>query len=577
MIQTEFTPATVLPHVLAAVAEAGAMIRAEFHRPGGPRGSASKAAIDTEVELRLKAQLLALMPCGWRGEETPAHPSANGWEWVVDPQDGTSDFLAGARGSAVSVALLRQGDPVLGVVHAPLWPDDGGEMISWAEGAEISRNGRPVAPEPGFAEPVVAVGRSGLVAAKSLRALVLPSPAFRLALAAVGLVDAATSHTRPLAAWDIAGGLALLKGAGKVAVGLRGISVDLQHNSFCGIIGGRAEVVARLLACPPRHLANPVRPALPKARVADAARLSRAQGCLLGLLAGDALGSQVEFQTAADIARRHPGGPRDLVDGGTWNLIAGQPTDDGEMALSLAGALVAKGGFDAGATAAAYVGWGRSGPFDIGSTTSAGLAALARGGRAVSESQANGALMRVAPIGIACAGDPARAAQWAQADARLTHPSAVCRAASAAFAAAVAVGLAGADAATMAAVAEANATDPAVRACLRAAHSAPPADVQRNMGWVLIALQNAFHHLLAGHTLEAALIDTVAAGGDTDTNAAICGALIGAAQGRGALPLRWQNAVLTCRPGGPRPRPPGLWPDQALQLAEALLALAKKP
>ena len=576
MIQTQIAPASLLPFVIDAIAEAGAMIRAEFHRPGGPRGAGSKAAIDTEVEHLLKARLLALLPCGWRGEETEALAANDGWEWVVDPQDGTADFLAGHRGSAVSVALLRQGDPVLGVVHAPLWPDDDGEMIAWAEGAHLSRNGRPVVAETGFAAPVVAVGLAGLVSAKDLRALPLPSPAFRLALAAVGEVAAATSHTRGLAAWDIAGGLALLKGAGKPAVDLHGQPIDLRRAAFSGVIGGEAAVVARLLSDPPRHVGAGARPGLPAARVADAGRLAKAQGCLLGLLAGDALGSQVEFQSAAEIARRHPGGPRDLIDGGTWNLIAGQPTDDGEMALSLAGALLAARGFEARAVAAAYVGWRRSGPFDIGSTTSGGIAALARGGRSVSDSQANGALMRVAPIGIACAGHPARAADWAAEDAGLTHPSPVCRAASAAFAAAIAVGIAGADGATMAEVALHHSSDPAVRACLQAARHAPPAEYQRNMGWVLIALQNAFYHLSAGQSLEPALRATVAAGGDTDTNAAICGALLGAAQGRAAVPLRWRHAVLTCRPGGPRPRPATLWPDRALPLAEALLTLAQE-
>jgi hypothetical protein len=66
------------------------------------------------------------------------------------------------------------------------------------------------------------------------------------------------------------------------------------------------------------------------------------------VLAGDALGSAVEFRTAADIARDHPRGVTTLTDGGTWNLIAGQPTDDSEMALALARSLVARGGFKPG-------------------------------------------------------------------------------------------------------------------------------------------------------------------------------------------------------------------------------------
>ena len=57
----------------------------------------------------------------------------------------------------------------------------------------------------------------------------------------------------------------------------------------------------------------------------DTAALSRAQGCLLGQLAGDALGSLVEFQTPEQIRRDHPNGVRELADGGMWDTIAGQP------------------------------------------------------------------------------------------------------------------------------------------------------------------------------------------------------------------------------------------------------------
>jgi hypothetical protein len=67
----------------------------------------------------------------------------------------------------------------------------------------------------------------------------------------------------------------------------------------------------------------------------------------------------------------------------------------------------------------------------------------------------------------------------------------------------------------------------------------------------------------------------VAQGGDTDTNAAICGALLGAAQGSEAVPMRWRMAILACRPieelGALQPRPPRYWPDDLPALAEALI------
>ncbi len=123
--------------------------------------------------------------------------------------------------------------------------------------------------------------------------------------------------------------------------------------------------------------------------------LNRAQGCLLGQLAGDALGSLVEFQSPVQILRRYPQGVRLLADGGTWNTIAGQPTDDSEMALLLARMLVKLGTYDPAAAREAYIYWLNSEPFDCGSTIYSGLR-----GSLNPDSQANGAMMRISPLGI---------------------------------------------------------------------------------------------------------------------------------------------------------------------------------
>ncbi len=84
--------------------------------------------------------------------------------------------------------------------------------------------------------------------------------------------------------------------------------------------------------------------------------VARAQGCLLGQLAGDALGSLVEFRTPASIRSEYPAGVRDLADGGAWNTIAGQPRDDSEMALTLARLLANSKAYDAGAAREGYAG-----------------------------------------------------------------------------------------------------------------------------------------------------------------------------------------------------------------------------
>lgn len=586
-------PADLLDAVLASAERAGAMIRAEFHRVGGPRGSGSHAEIDAEVEAALRADLSALHPCDWRGEELARRMTGHPDVWAVDPQDGTSAFLKGYRGPAVSVALLRHGQPVLGVVYAPTAPDDRGDLIAWAEGRALTRNGQRVnrlSPRSYDATTVLALNeQAGDYAAinhsrfspAGLRAI--PSIAYRLALAAVGEVDAAISLTKGLDSYDIAGGHALLIGAGGVLVQADGAPVYHGRGSFAGCIGGAPEVVADVVRCRPQAGGPRVarKPARPAKREADPLVLDRAQGALLGLLAGDALGAQVEFLDAATIRSRHPQGVTELRAGGTWNLLAGQPTDDGEMALALARSIVAARGYDPAQAGAAYVAWGQSKPFDMGATTRAGIDALAGRGRANPQSQANGALMRAAPIGVAAKGVPNRAGAWARADAALTHPHPVCQSANAAFCAAIAVGVAGGDREAMfmaaydfAIVHDGLEAEP-VREVLRAAASSAPTEFMQNQGWVLIALQNAFHHLVAGTPLAEAVIKTVAQGGDTDTNAAICGALLGAADGRSALPVSWQSRILGCRalplPQVTHPRPATYWPDDAMELAEALL------
>jgi ADP-ribosylglycohydrolase/fructose-1,6-bisphosphatase/inositol monophosphatase family enzyme len=560
-------PAAVLPAVVDAVREAGAMLRAEFHRPRGPRGQGGHAPVDAEIERRLRERLLPLGEAGWLGEETGRTLARSAFTWVVDPNDGTRAFLKRLRGFSVSVALLRAGRPVLGVVFAPTAPDDGGDLIAWAEGTVLTRNGaavaRPAVERTALTwDSVVAMNeRAADYAAANAsrlapaRFVAVPSVAYRLALAAAGEIDAGIGLVAGLAPWDVAGGHALLIGAGRTLVDLGGAPIAYcEGASYHGCIGAAPDLAAALVArdlsaavgrgYAPRH------PARLRVPVAVAQTLSRAHGVLLGQLVGDALGSAVEFLGAGEIRRRHPEGVRDLTPGGTWNLIAGQPTDDGEMALALARSLVAEGALDAAAVGRAYVDWRRSGPFDIGGTTRAGITAIAAGAQAVSDSQANGALMRVSPIG---------------------------------YCAAIATGVAGADAETMWALAHAHAGEgpgaDAVRARLEAARDRGPDSFETNQGWVLTALHNAFRWLLSGAPLEHAMVATVASGGDTDTTAAICGALLGAAQGREAVPLRWRRLVLSCRPlpgpGVVHPRPPVFWPDDALDLAEALLAAGR--
>ena len=319
----------------------------------------------------------------------------------------------------------------------------------------------------------------------------------------------------------------------------------------------------------------------PSEQAADSGMLARAQGCLLGQLAGDALGSQVEFQTPEWILEHHPGGVRDLADGGTWNTLAGQPTDDSEMALSLARLLVRLGRYDPEGARKTYVDWLESDPFDCGGTIRSGLR-----GELIPESQANGAMMRISPLGIFGARHSlAEVAEWARQDAALTHPNAVCQQANALFAMAIADAIRAPRSAlqvhrNIAGWAEQRECDASLLDTVRESVFTPPSDYVEQQGWVLVAFQNALWQLLHAPSLEEALVNTVMRGGDTDTNAAICGALLGAVEGRAAVPARWVECIRTCRPTAGRqrvhrPRPRCYWPVDALELAEKLVRVER--
>lgn len=603
---------------VGAARAAAALLAAEFHRPGGPRGVGDQCPVDNEAEEAIRTALLAAFPdFGFIAEEAPARDVAprdpGHHAWVVDPNDGTRYFLRGRRGASVSIGLLRDGVPVLGVVLAHTAPHGGEDLLCWAEGAgPLARNGRPLqrrgsgaALHPG-AVVLVSPSAEGhpLANGQALapgRFRPVTSIAYRLALVAAGDADAAIS-LQPLVGHDVAAGHALLIGAGLRLVDAAGQEVRYQaagKTTIGPVAAGGAAVVAELagrLAHRPTSTPLPEPTGLVETRAgltcADTARLRRAQGALLGQLCGDALGSLVEFQSEEEIAEDYPDGVRELVDGGTWNLLAGQPTDDSELALALARSLIRRGRFDPADAVRAYVGWYRSNPFDIGHTTRAALgpaaSALAAGldpvaaaiAAARTGSKANGSLMRISPLGIfGHRLPPAELVAAAREDARLTHPHPVCGDAGAVYSATLARAVA--EGGTPAALADwalafavAQGLHPEVVAALEASARARP-DYATSQGLVTVALQNAFFQLRHAAP-EAALVDTVRRGGDTDTNAAIAGALLGAVHGVEALPLRWRNAVLTCfpvagLPGCQRPRPSICWAVDALVVAERLL------
>lgn len=134
--------------------------------------------------------------------------------------------------------------------------------------------------------------------------------------------------------------------------------------------------------------------------------LDRAQGALLGLAIGDAVGTTLEFQ------RRDQGHVNDMVGGGPFRLAPGEWTDDTTMALCLADTYASRGKFDFATFADAMVRWYRQGEnsvngrcFDIGNVTRRALEGWeAQGlgwmGNLEASTAGNGSLIRLAPTAI---------------------------------------------------------------------------------------------------------------------------------------------------------------------------------
>ena len=166
----------------------------------------------------------------------------------------------------------------------------------------------------------------------------------------------------------------------------------------------------------------------PRRAPATVTRRDRYLGAMLGLAAGDALGTTLEF--------RAPGSFEpitDMVGGGPFRLKPGQWTDDTSMALCLADSLLACNGFDAADQMRRYVRWWKEGYWsstgrclDIGNTVSSALASFERTGEPFSGSTdemsaGNGSIMRLAPIPLFFSADAELAIRMAGESSRTTH------------------------------------------------------------------------------------------------------------------------------------------------------------
>jgi ADP-ribosylglycohydrolase len=284
-------------------------------------------------------------------------------------------------------------------------------------------------------------------------------------------------------------------------------------------------------------------------------RLDRYRGAMLGLAAGDALGTTLEFTRPGTFAP-----VSDMVGGGPFGLKAGEWTDDTSMALCLAESLVECNDFDPYDQLARYVRWKRHGHnssngrcFDIGGTVGKALARFERDSTPWADgsdpySAGNGSLMRLAPVPLFYGYDPQLAVERAGESSRTTHghPEAIdaCR-----YLAALIVGaLQGhsKDALLLTAFAPIRglwSAYPLTTAIARVANGSflqedPP--VIRGDGYVTRCLEAALWAFAKSTGFEDGALLAVNLGEDADTTGAVYGQLAGAYYGVNSIPKMWR-------------------------------------
>ena len=280
----------------------------------------------------------------------------------------------------------------------------------------------------------------------------------------------------------------------------------------------------------------------------------RVVGSALGLALGDALGAPFEFLRARNIPDPIPALER------AWlSEPPGATTDDTAMARNLMRSLSARGRLDLTDLLERHLEWFRSDPPDVGTLTGRVLRRIATGEDAATAAQAiwnergpevsagNGSVMYCAPLGLAYAHRPERLLELAPALSVLTHVDGRCRTAVTAVtlgAAALVRGEPAADAARAALSAVEDLEGGEELELLVEAVGGSRAIDGPDQGFCLFTAGAAFQALLRPGDVETELRRIVSLGGDTDTNAAVAGALLGARDGVQGLPRAWLERLL---------------------------------
>lgn len=260
----------------------------------------------------------------------------------------------------------------------------------------------------------------------------------------------------------------------------------------------------------------------------------KARGALVGLAVGDALGAPYEFK------RRDTFKCTGMVDGGTFDLKAGQWTDDTSMALCLAESLLEHPEFDAADCMDRFARWCDEGHnsstgqcFDVGANTSRAIdnyLAAKREGRIAPPfewgepgSAGNGCIMRIAPVPIMWFRNKDVCNRIALQQCRLTHDAPECEIVCTDVATLVACEILG--------------------VCNTPDWSDIPRERVNSSGYVAHTMSASLWSLATTKSFEDALLAAVNLGDDSDTVGAVTGQIAGALYGMSAIPREWLDVL----------------------------------
>lgn len=282
----------------------------------------------------------------------------------------------------------------------------------------------------------------------------------------------------------------------------------------------------------------------------------RYAGCLLGLAAGDALGTTVEFSPPGSFAP-----VTEMTGGGPFALRPGQWTDDTSMALCLADSLLECRGWDQTDQLRRYMRWFREGYlsstgvcFDIGNATRSALYRFEvtgepECGSADPYSAGNGSIMRLAPAVMYYAEDGALAAEMAGRSSLTTHGAKECVDACRLMACNITAGLKGWSKERILNAGEwrdwlgGEPLAPAVEDIASGSYAGKQPPEIQGSGYVVKSLEAALWAFAHSSDFAEGAFLAVNLGDDADTTAAVYGQIAGAYYGVNGIPVAWREML----------------------------------